>query len=88
MNGHRESGEIDEMRRARDDDLPQALHSTGFTHRRRPLDPGEPLPPKTDLIGQIRALSNDAKRLSAHKAASEPVEGTELESEDERDDDL
>ena len=69
------------MTRTRNGTEPRLLSSQCFLHRRRPLDPGETLPVKVDLLGQIIALGEEAKRLRA-QAIVEPGQAADEEDEE------
>jgi hypothetical protein len=72
------------MTRTRNDAQRPVLPSQGFLHRRRPLGTGETLPPKGDLLSQIIALSEEAKRLRA-KTPPEPEQAVGEEDEGDLD---
>jgi hypothetical protein len=48
----------------------RALHA-GFVQRRRPIDPGEAVPLPINLLGQILALREAAKRVSPPRQEDE-----------------
>jgi hypothetical protein len=50
------------MPRNRESDRAPDAASSGFTQRRRPLDAGETVPLPSNLLGQILALREAAKR--------------------------
>ena len=51
------------MARNRASNRPSHAESSGFMQRRRPLGPGESVPLPSDLLGQVLALREAAKRV-------------------------
>ena len=70
------------MARARDDSQRSLPPSQGFVHRRRSLGAHETLPPKGDLLSQIIALSEEAKRLRAQARPEPKQKGDDEEDPD------